>query len=361
MKTELAEELLANLMDWDREAFQEKVRQLEALATYKFDEYANFEPGVKFFESLAAWLDQFEEPHDRAVALDFVLERLVFISDAEMTHLIELVYPDHIEMVLRARAARETGISPFAVAELARSAQFRGLRRRSLILGASDGAQLGRLRRSAAVLSHEQFLPSADLSASTLERMRDKLATALEKLGIGAPATFSQIFLVDDFAGSGQTLLREENGAIDGKLKRLHDAIANHSATGVLAEDLEVTLILYVATEQALGHLRATLPKSPFPDWTVEAAQILPDWIRVDRADTAMTSLAERYYDPALDDDIKGRVPLGYSDCALPVILSHNTPNNSIAILWGDTTAEPGSKARLALFPRFERHHRDRP
>jgi hypothetical protein len=101
VKSELAEELLDKLMGWDRAAFQEKVRRLEALATYKFDEYGNFRPGVKFFESLAAWLAQFEDPKDRATALDFVLDRLIFISDVEMTHLIELVYPDHIELVLR--------------------------------------------------------------------------------------------------------------------------------------------------------------------------------------------------------------------------------------------------------------------
>jgi len=70
------------------------------MATHKWDEYGNFRPGVKFFESLAAWLYQFDSDVDRATALDFVLERLVFLSDAEMTHLIELIYPDHMESVL---------------------------------------------------------------------------------------------------------------------------------------------------------------------------------------------------------------------------------------------------------------------
>ena len=73
MKSELAEELLGKLMGWDRAGFAERVRRLEALATYKWDEYANFSPGMKFFESLATWLDQFEEPADRASALEFVL------------------------------------------------------------------------------------------------------------------------------------------------------------------------------------------------------------------------------------------------------------------------------------------------
>src|SRR5215212_609460 len=79
VKSELAEELLNRLMGWDRAAFQEKVHRLEALATYKFDEYDNFRPGVKFFESLAAWLDQFPDVAERSIALNFVLERLIFI------------------------------------------------------------------------------------------------------------------------------------------------------------------------------------------------------------------------------------------------------------------------------------------
>jgi len=72
VKSELAEELLSSLMGWDRAVFQEKVRQLEALATYKFDEYGNFRPGVKFFESLAAWLDQLDGPTERATALNWL-------------------------------------------------------------------------------------------------------------------------------------------------------------------------------------------------------------------------------------------------------------------------------------------------
>lgn len=162
MKSELAEELLDALMSWDRAAFAEKVRRLEAMASHKWDEYGNFRPGVKFFESLAAWLYQFDDPVDRATGLDFVLDRLIFLSDAEMTHLIELVYPEHMEPVLLDRVAETTGISRFRVHELVSHDEFLGLRRRSLVLGASDGARLDRLRRSAPFLSHEQFFQSSE-------------------------------------------------------------------------------------------------------------------------------------------------------------------------------------------------------
>ena len=41
----------------------------------------------------------------------------------------------------------------------------------------------------------------------------------------------------------------------------------------------------------------------------------------------------------------------GYGDGALPLVLSHNTPNNSILVLWQDDDDHYPS-----LFPRINRH-----
>lgn len=347
-------------MSWDRAAFQENVRQLEALATYKFDEYGNFRPGVRFFESLAAWLDQLDGPSERAIALEFVLTHVVFISDAEMTHLIELVYPDHIEQVLRRRAATQLGCSPFAVNRIVAEPAFVGLRRRSLVLGASDGARLDRLRRSAPFLSHEQFLQSAEPAVELVRGMCSKLGEALQQLNIDAPATFEHVFFIDDFAGSGETLLRCEQGTWKGKLEKLSRAIGRLRDADLVSEVPEVTVILYVASAQARSHLADALALAPIPNYDVRVVQQLPDWLRVDEG-AAFAELCERYYDEIKTDDHKGRAPLGYANCALPVVLSHNTPNNSLSLLWADTTGEPGGLGRRALFPRYERHHRDRP
>jgi hypothetical protein len=363
VKSELAEELLNELMGWDRTSFQEKVRRLEALAIYKFDEYGNFRPGVKFLESLAAWLDQFDHPVERATALDFVLDRLIFISDAEMTHLVELVYPDHIEQVLRRRVAARVGCSPFAVAAIVRDDAFTAIRRRSLVLGASDGARLDRLRRSAPFLSHEQFLQSTEPPVDLVSPMATKLGEALVGRGIDAPASFEHIFLVDDFSGSGQTLLRfnADKDQHKGKLVRLATAIESLRENQLVTTDAEVTVILYVATAAAREHLSHTLAASPLPAWEVRIVQELPNWVRVDTQDAAFAELCERYYDQWFTDEHKGRAALGYAGGALPVVLSHNTPNNSVCLLWADSTGEPGSLQRRALFPRYERHHRDRP
>ena len=309
MKSDLAEELLNHLMRWDRAEFQEKVRCLLALATYKFDEYGNFRPGDKFFESLAAWLDQLE-PDERAGALDFVLERLIFISDAEMNHLIELVYPDHIELVLRDRVAASLSCSAYEVARIVKDPAFAALRRRSLVLGASDGARLDRLRRAAPGLSHEQFLQSDEPPVLRVAAMRKKLGKALSKLKLEAADTFAHVFLVDDFAGSGTTMLRyeDEEQAWAGKLTKLADALDRLKEEGHVEADVEVTVILYVASAKAERHLNDALQASPLPAWEVRVVQPLPDWLRVDRQDPVMTALSERYYDPALDDEIKGNL-----------------------------------------------------
>jgi hypothetical protein len=53
---------------------------------------------------------------------------------------------------------------------------------------------------------------------------------------------------------------------------------------------------------------------------------------------------------------------LGFADCALPVILDHNTPNNSVALLWAETSGgggisdEPNRHAMRPLFRRRQRH-----
>lgn len=42
---------------------------------------------------------------------------------------------------------------------------------------------------------------------------------------------------------------------------------------------------------------------------------------------------------------------LGFAGCALPVVLGHNTPNNSVFLLWGPEQFKPHG-----LFPRVSRH-----
>lgn len=64
----------------------------------------------------------------------------------------------------------------------------------------------------------------------------------------------------------------------------------------------------------------------------------------------------DRYYrnTPMDTHEQKGRtdtVKRGFAGCGLPLVLGHNTPNNSLYLLWGDQAV--GARG---LFPRIVRH-----
>jgi hypothetical protein len=362
MRDDLAARLLAQVLGWDGAAFADTGSRLQALARYKYDEYEGYRAGERFLENLAGWLAQFD-PAERPAALRFILDRLVFISRGELDHLIETVYPDLIRPALIRRVAATTGSPAYRVLEITRSVEFRDLERKTLILGLADGARLDRLRRASPELSHEQFYPHPDVGADSSRAMRDQLAAAIKELGLAEPARFRQVFLVDDFAGSGYTLLHREPGGIWlGKLSRAAAWIQGLVAEDIVAPDAAVWVLLYIATEQATEALGAHLGEAGL-DWQVLVVQPLRRALAVE--DPVVLGLCERYFDPMILDRhlLKGATPphLGFGGAALPLVLHHNTPNNSLSLLWADTTDRPDSLGRRALFPRRQRHNPDRP
>lgn len=361
MRSDLAERLLKALMNWDVPRFGQEVARLQMLASLKYDEYGGYRPGVRFAENLARWLEQFEGP-ERDVAFDFVMHRLVFISDIEMNHLIEVAYPDVLEPRLLQRAAGDLGIPWYRVHAIASSPVFRALRRRTLFLGLSDGARLDRLRR-ASRLSHEQFIQDYLVHEGQAASAKEELSKALVKQDLPGDPTFRQVVLVDDFSGSGRTLARLEGEppTSKGKLVKFAERLAQLSERGILAEDVQVAILLYVATAQAVDHVHSTKADFGMSDWTIDVVQPLLPELRVDSTDPAMVDLCHTYYDPETADEHKADTPVGYDDCALPLVLSHNTPNNSVCLLWAESDGNEDGTGRKALFPRYERHHRDRP
>jgi hypothetical protein len=346
-------------MGWSTGQFQAYVPNLQALAEIKYDEYGNYGPGGKFIENLAGWLYQFPTER-RQVALDFVMRGLVFISEAEMRQLISLVPSASISPVLRARVGAAHGLAAHRIAAIERHSEYAVLRRKSLVLGASDGARLDQLRR-VSQLSHEQFLQTPSPSIEQLQKLARKLANAL-MLTTGPQAAFEHVFLVDDFSGSGTTLIRKQasGDGYEGKIISLRESLAAGAGEGLIVENVPGTVVLYCASEQALDQVRGCLVEMGLTNWSVEAVQILPYSLRVTERFPDMARLCEDLFDETSVDEDKGRTPIGFADCALPLVLSHNAPNNSVCLLWLDTREREGSDDLRALFPRYERHHPDR-
>ena len=362
MRDDLARSVLDKLLDWTDQESADWVTELAAMANYKFDDYEGFSAGERFFERLARWLAQIPDHSDRRRLIEFVRHKLVFISRNEMNQAIACVYPHYVKPMLAERAARQIEVPYHLRRKVVSNTAFKVLRRKTLFLGLSDGARLDQLRRSSAELSHEQFSLTSELGDHAKQSMVAKLREALRTLGAnGHEPVFETVVLVDDFYGSGTSLIdRRDDGMWKGKLLRARDHIQELASpeTHVIVENPEVIVVLYVASSQAKSHIESMLAEFPLK-WKLVVVQELPQHLKV--VDPELLRICDEFFDPAMDDEHKGKVPHGYMDAALPVVLFHNTPNNSISPLWADTEFEPDSLKRRALFPRYERHHADRP
>ena len=119
---------------------------------------------------------------------------------------------------------------------------------------------------------------------------------------------------------------------------------------------------LYVASEQARAYIAPAIADLGFAKGTVEfevVHQLDPTTRLDDDDDAEMLALAHqaRYYDPDVDDE-HGKVggttkQLGFADGRLPLVLSHNTPNNSMYLLWAEDML-----LNRGLFPRVSRHRK---
>lgn len=358
MRDELAGRLLDSLLPWTDEQRSSMMADLLRLAAHKYDSYEGFATGGRFFESLARWLAQFPDPIDRMRLLTFVREDVVFVSREELNHAIACAYPDFVKPMLISRAAQELNVPDHQVKKVVRHDRFRALRRKTLYLGLSDGARLDRFRRSNPELSHEQFWLAPELGPKTRKAMVEKLAQAMEKQALSGEPLFRQVVFVDDFYGSGTSLIRREDGGWGGKLTRARDHLVELRDEGITDPDVQVAIVLYVASSRAEEHIRELLTQFA-PGWTLLIVQRLPQIACV--TDARLVELSRRFFDPILADEHKDEVPLGYGEVALALVLHHNTPNNSVALLWADSEGREGGLDRRALFPRYERHHVDRP
>jgi len=362
MRDDLARSVLDKLLDWTDQESADWVAELATMASYKFDDYEGFSAGERFFERLARWLAQFSDPSDRRRLVDFVRRELVFISRNEMNQAISCVYPHYIKPMLAERAAHQIGVPEYLRYRVVSDTAFKILRRKTVFLGLSDGARLDQLRRSSAELSHEQFSLTSELGDHAQQSMVAKLREAIGALGgDGHDPAFEMVVFVDDFYGSGTSLINQrDDGTWRGKLPRACDHIQALASAEVpvIVENPAVVIVLYVASSQAKSHIELMLAEFQ-PTWKLVVVQELPQHLKTVASD--LLRICDEFFDPTMEDKHKGSVPRGYMDAALPVVLFHNTPNNSISPLWADTEFEPDSLKKRALFPRYERHHADRP
>lgn len=373
------------VLEWGPEEVRANLAIVQALATWKYDAYERFGHGMRFVESLALWLEQFATTEERRTAFDFVRHHLVFISEAEMTHLVEMAYPDFVRPYLLQRIADQAGQPLRHPKELAAQREFLVRQRQCLFLGLSDGAHTDVFRRSNSPdLTHEQILLTYEVEKGRAKRLLSELEKGLKQI-IGGEvahdmAKFRTVVLLDDFSGSGLSYLRIEKQTSSGKIARFSQNLFGPSNTGgkiarfcknllgfgsptaslFHVSNLEILVVLYAGTHQAREHLQREMVKLQnihrIPCEVMFVHQFNTSLCVLPNSDSPMKPLIERYYDKSIEDqhtEVGGSdVKYGFAGCGLPLVLPHNTPNNSLALLWADT-----DNVR-ALFPRVQRHRK---
>ncbi|MDD5222598.1 MAG: hypothetical protein PHE84_01295 [bacterium] len=390
-------------------------RELQFLADYKYNKYEMYHPGRLFLENLYLWLQQFEEA-ERAAALNFVRKNLIFVSRQEFEQLAGVLYHDVIKR-RQLEITADIGRYPaHKVRTVRESEEFKRVTRSSLYVGMSDGARIDYIRRQNLDICNEQVLPYYDTSDTKVKDLLRELRGSLKD----HDAKFRCIFLIDDFCGSGRTLLREVvTSELDGttpeipalwrsrlrfnqdshafellytgevppsdqatlrsisadkayrtalnilfdKAKRQETVLRgalSKVAVGELGKALDANAtILFcplLATEHAMKRLEPLLPKLPgrFSTTHIIPGAVLESSVEITSNATPMGTLCEKYYTDDFGDDHTGCVKFGFDDCGLPVVLHHNTPNNSIYLLWARKRENFNP-----LFVRYERHGRE--
>jgi hypothetical protein len=368
--------LIAEVMGWpgDQAQATQEYAWLRMMSSVKYDGYSYFRAGVRFIETLATWLKQFER-NDRAAAYEFVKHRLVYFSLPEIQCLVENFIPEVVTPNLREVVAADLGVRPYEVWKDRKGADaFDRRLRKVLFVGLSDGSRIDLLRRSNfSRISQEQVVPMINVD---LEKWRDLNDNLVKHEGMKPDEKFEDVYLVDDFTASGTTFIRQIDGKWKGKLKKFNDIVVG--ARAELGKEFPVVdgyslhIHHYVSSYQARRNLDEKL-ESAAQDWKeksfgkydITEGLILPEKLPLSQPDDAVAlGLCNKYYDHALFKRLEKHcreagmdtMKLGYAYCALPVVLEHNTPNNSIPLLWAETAGADGAHAMQPLFFRRDRH-----
>ncbi len=365
MNQNLALRVLSEIMRWDDSRARDEFSWLRLMSRLKYDSYRDYVAGARFIECLADWLQQFDQA-EREVAYKFVRRTLVFIGPLEMAHLVEHTYPERVQKRLLASVAASMKIPTYLVwAQQEAYRRYKELLRRTLFLGLSDGARIDDFRRAnAGVINNEQVVAMPQINDSKWKSLLEKLSADTQT----SQAKFAFVYLIDDFMGSGTTLLRKSADSWDGKLVRFWED-TNKLPESPFAPDCILCVHHYIGTFEVKSKIEARLKeaiadlkdKIPLKKVEFSFGTVLPKDLPLDNNRHAeFLDLAKKYYDPSIETKhtkLGGYdVRLGFGQCGLPLVLEHNTPNNSMALLWADTKGEGDTHSMRPLFRRKQRH-----
>lgn len=199
------------------------------------------------------------------------------------------------------------------------------------------------------------------------ELLNDSLLKELDE----SDRKFNSLYLIDDFTASGTSFIRKDSDQYKGKLTKIIDKFfnskVNETSRELLLPNVDIHIIFCLATQCAISHIENLLSEfiksrglEERISFDVRCVQIIPNRVADEiKNDTTLVDIIkkEKYINKKNVGTKSYKVGhgeqeyFGYGDGALPLVLSHNTPNNSILVLWQDDDDNYPS-----LFPRINRH-----
>jgi len=350
MTDALAERLLTKIMKWESETLANERFQIQMFAEIKYDNYQKYTQGMKYVESLALWLYNFDES-DRTILYNFIKNELIYISELQMRNLVEMAYQFYIKPNMLKKVKTICLSSEIADFEKRKEIHEK-LIKKSLFLGLSDGSHIDLFRRANPHLSNEQINVYYDISSGRIGDMLKNMPK-LKEINNG----ISCIYLLDDFSGSGISFIRKEGTEWKGKIVKFIERLEEYK---IDVTNIDIMLLLYVSTQDSIDHISTQLKafkeeKLIEAEYSVSAIQ----YIEKPNYDHKIINLFEKYYDRFEMHKIEdihykkgnyGFPYLGFNEGGLPLVMFHNTPNNALPIIWFEKNDYSG------LFPRVTRH-----
>ena len=379
MNQDLGLKVLSQIMNWTDDRARHEFNWLKLMARLKYDGYRDFQAGMRFIESLATWLQQFKQ-QDRETAYAFVRQNLVYISHREMQQLVGQFYPRFVRELIARIVAKGQNMKPYqVVADKEAKKANKRLRRQTLFMGLSDGAHIDTIRHAhTGLLTNEQFVQGTQIDTGKWKDLLQHLRDDLQDQTAG----FRLVYLIDDFTASGSSFLRFDKDKREWKGKFIRFRESVESANNSLGDEsvfegkwelcIHHHLASWYAKDEIKKRLEKVKPNGTFreywaQDMHMSFGMVLPKDLPINAArehHDDFIKLSQNYYDPAIrtkHTDIGGvdHLGLGFGGCALPLVLEHNTPNNSVALLWAETDGSFQNGAQApAMRPLFRRRQR---
>ena len=377
MNENLALDTISNLLEWEKDDLDKsEFEWLKLLSQFKYDNYEGYEPGSRFFTSLIGWLKQFADIQDRKTAYDFLKNHLIFFSRQEIIHLVYRLWPLAQREIINAVAEQE-GIPQWEVMSKAKMKYDIHLRQ-SLFVGLSDGAKMDVFRRdNEGTISNEQTLVAYEISKKKWTSICNELKTEIGKKGWSVAPVFKHVFLIDDFTASGTTLIRFDKvkNEWNGKIKSFMEHILE-AELKVLDDNCHIHVHHYVGTATSekkvkkrihdfKGYLASILNeadgKQKYPNlrFTASFGLVLDKKFYISKKSCPdFAKLIAQHYDKSIQTVTTGCVKFGYKRGRLGVVFEHNTPNNSVGLIWAETTEKNVPLTTSPMAPLFRRRAR---